>query len=207
MKRLSILSLFLILTFMTVSCHKVQWGTDLERSAVYFLNFEFENKDGNALGRNLELSRWEPNNKPREEAAHGIIPRKTFHCDIILSRPSEYFDNVKYKTHYADGTERLADMCFAWRLDDAHCQIGYQFYLHLDLIEPQDILTYEIICPDIFGDKEKHVFTTYWRNHDYKVAESDKRTYPECYLVEYEGKEYTPRKNETWVDRIVTIRL
>lgn len=198
-------SAILLLSLLVVSCRpKWEWGTDPGKQTRYFLLFEFLDSEGNPLGKDLELVNWTPSNVSRENATSGTVSKEAFKCDIILSRPSEHFNNETYETTYANGQKRGQDMNFYWRYNKSSCQTGYDFWLHRDLVEPQDVLTYEIVSRDIFGDGEKHVITTYWRNHEKVIGRTENR-FPECYRVEYNGKDYDVRSDS--IEHIVTIRL
>ena len=46
-------------------------------------------------------------------------------------------------------------------------------------------LTYKLKCPHIFGDEETYEFVSYWELTDEKYAK--------CYLIEFNGREITPK--------------
>ena len=49
-------------------------------------------------------------------------------------------------------------------------------------------ITYQIMCPEIFGDEEVREFVTYW-DLSYMPRNA---MYTKCYRIEHEGKTYTP---------------
>lgn len=79
---------------------------------------------------------------------------------------------------------------------------NYYYPILLTFVSHQKTINFEIICPKVFNDNNKHIFETYWGKSNGK--------YDKCTKVLFEGKQYAPINYEvngsTWnrLDVIVT---
>jgi hypothetical protein len=88
---------------------------------------------------------------------------------------------------YPDGTTKFdgktffvpGDYLSINKYDNSNCTI----WKALQIGSEQEKLLYELICPKVFNDENKHTIETYWEMKDGK---------PWCNKVIFEGNEYTP---------------
>lgn len=171
-----------------------------EGSAVmqYNMSFVIVDSDGNNLVQpGMGLSDWMPSDKPSEEAVSGIVSNSRL--DIILGKQSDRYDNKEYHGILPDDEKNgliSYDICQPKlqyeRTDDGRDYLFNCFVISEKFCEPQDMLRYEITCPEVFGDEEIHVINTYWKEIDEVANQRTKGEYfPVCYKVEFEGTIYT----------------
>lgn len=157
--------------------------TMLFGDAVYYgISFIFQDIEGNNLAEGIDLEDWIPANGPKEQATSGVVV--DYKLDIILSKPINEDDH----DHGLYGHDQIETILMYNNINDKLLLTNH-FRVHTNCVEPQDKVTYHLTCPHIFGDNETHVITTYWKED---LGEKITSTYyPECYKVEFDGKEIT----------------
>lgn len=189
MKRLLTIFAFTVTSFILGSCGdyilggKVKLGDQMQ----YNMSFVFQDAEGNDLSKGIGVEDAYPN-LPKEQITFGEV--LDYKLDIILSDPGELFNNKLYNVNNPEAVELAYNPpILIYQYTEDNIYLGNNFLLYTGIVNPQDKLTYEITCPHIFGDNEIHVITTYWKKD---LGEKISTTYfPECYKVEFDGKEIT----------------
>lgn len=189
MKRFSTISILVIASFILSSCGdyilggKVKLGDQMQ----YSMSFVFRDAEGNDLSKGIGVDDAYPN-LSKEQITFGEV--LDYKLDIILSDPGELFNNKLYNINNPGALEMdYNPPKLIYNYTEDKIFLGNNFILYTGIVNPQDKLTYELTCPHIFGDNEKHVITTYWKTD---LGEKFNTTYfPECYKVEFDGKVIT----------------
>lgn len=160
----------------------------------YDFSFIFLDADGNNLAEGIDIVDQNPRNVPREDATFGVVSDKGTRLDIILSNPGDKYDNNNYREigFFPDTPYGLPEPetqpYFVYKKVGGISLIANDFVLFANACEPQEILTYQIVCPYIFGDDDVHAVTTYWKEQGKEDGMVNKEYFMECYKVEFEGK-------------------
>lgn len=191
MKRFSTIFILAIASFMLSSCGDyilagkgmIKLGDQMQ----YSMSFVFRDAEGNDLSKGIGVEDAYPN-LSKEQITFGEV--LDYKLDIILSDPGELFNNKLYNVNDPEAVELAYNPpILIYQYTEDNIYLGNNFLLYTGIVNPQDKLTYEITCPHIFGDNEIHVITTYWKKD---LGEKISTTYfPECYKVEFDGKEIT----------------
>ncbi len=184
MKRKSLLFGFvaLVCSFICQSCS----SDDMDEVGTYNISFSFTDKSGNNLISGIRLEEWIPSNQPQENATSGVVDGSRYHLDVILSTPSDKWNNETYNTYGRPGyTPDSYRQKFTIN-DTKNPVLTNQFLLPLCYCQPQNILTYKIVLQSFFGDDDVHEFKTYWQlpNNTYTSYTAI------CVRAECDGKDY-----------------
>lgn len=187
-KRVISIPVFLFLAAICASCGSSTdpFGDEMGDLYVYSLNFRFVDDKGNNLVKDIPLEEWMPSSKPATEAISGSPLKDCYNLDIILSEQSDKWNNETYNVYARPGfTPDVNKPEFIWYKDDdggsLYCELG----LYSGYCVQQEMLTYKIACPIIFGDNETHIINTFWGRANTKTNGTYK---PECYRVEFKSQ-------------------
>lgn len=137
----------------------------------YKLAFHFVDENDKSLAENLEFSSWIPSNKPMTEATWANVSRDCCSLEIILGKQSPLWDNDAYNVR-GDAWGVITEVhkpFFIWTQMDEKDILISDFMLYSALCYPQEKLTYQIVCPQIFGDENKHEIVSHWHQPEEKV--------------------------------------
>lgn len=174
MKISSIISTIFIFAVLLTSCESdvSRFGDRLH----YNMSFAFQDAEGNDLSTDIERSTYGQIESP-------------YKLDIILSKQSDKYDNEKYNVINPDAYEMdYNPPTLLYQSTEQYNYLTSLFTLHTGYAENQEMLTYQLTCPDIFGDNEMHIITTYWEKSGNKIN-SD--YFFKCYKVEFDGQTIT----------------
>lgn len=174
MKTLKILSLIALIMLLS-SCEP---PSHTEPEFVYYnLYLNFRDRSGNDLVKGIPLS-----------AFSGSVEDSLYTLDIIVSEPCSNWDNDIYNAPAKPGFEpdvnrpRLSLSKY-----NGYSYLRNQFSLPVNDCPQQEILTYKIKYPYIFGDDEVHELVTYW-----EIPKDKRNPSAKCYRIEFEDNEITP---------------
>lgn len=182
---------------------KVKLGDQMQ----YNMTFVFQDVEGNNLAKGIDLNEWIPANEPKEQATSGEV--KDYKLDIILSDPGELYNNKLYNVNDPEAVELAYNPpVLMYRHTEENIYIENYFGLYSGVVSPQDKLTYELTCPYIFGDNDKHVITTYWKTD---LGEKKYDTYfLKCYKIEFDGNVITDidlKEEKYYIGNYVTLTV
>ena len=160
----------------------------------YCMGIIFEDSEGNNLIEGIDLMDWSPSDKPVEEATFGIIA-----CDykfrIILEKP---FKTDGRSILYLDSDKTEYNMLL-YEKRNGYISLDFKFMEYEGFLDTQEILTFQIACPQIFGDDELHSIITFWNAERIK-AKSE--YFMECQKIVYEDQVITDIAHRSWSDEI-----
>ena len=116
-------------------------------SAILEMSFCFKDSEGRNLVKDLPLAEWYPKNLPMDQAYQGSLTDDSYsmYCSINdVKIPKVY--KVKLYMTTAENGERL--------LQNEHIYSDYK--------EKNQVFTFKIRFPALFGDNEEHELKTYW---------------------------------------------
>lgn len=178
----------LLTTFLLSSCcsNIDPFGNEMGDVYAYQLYFQFFDQYGNNFVEDVELEDWWPSNKPSSEANSGSVLKDSYSLDIILSKQSDKWNNKTYNVYGRPGFEPDVNRPeFIWYNDKNGCYLQSDLGLYSGYCSTQDVLTYEVVFPSVFGDNEIHIITAYWNHFENK---QNTTYYPRCYRVEFESQ-------------------
>ena len=142
----------------------------------YNLYLSFQDASGNDLVKEIELSE-----------SSGAVKESLYSLDIIVSEPCWNWDNEIYNAPARPGFEPDVNRPkLALSNYEGYSYLINQFGLPVDDCPKQEILTYKIKCPYIFGDDAVHELVTYWE------IPNERNPSAKCYRITFEGNEVTP---------------
>ena len=142
----------------------------------YNLYLNFQDSSGNDLVNGIEI-----NNSLD-------ISKDSYALDIIISEPCWNWDNDSYNTPAKSGFEPdVNSPKLGISKYNGYSYLTNQFGLPLEDCPTQEILTYKIKCPYIFGDDTVHELITYW-----DIPKGKRNPSAKCYRIAFEGNEITP---------------
>ena len=142
----------------------------------YNLYLSFQDIAGNDLVKEIEL-----NDSSR------FVKDALYTLDIIISEPCWNWDNDIYNAPARPGFEPDVNRpTFGLSRYNEYSYLTNQFGLPIDDCPKQEMLTYKIKCPYIFGDDAVHELVTYWE------IPNERNPSAKCYRITFEGNEVTP---------------
>ncbi|MDR0962055.1 MAG: hypothetical protein LBM62_05810 [Mediterranea sp.] len=186
MNKIKTFAILSLLSISVSSCDLIFGGHEPEYY-MYKLALNFQNTSGKDLVKGITLDGYSQE-LPMEDAVSGVVSHDEFTLNI---NPNPCDFPKKNNTIPDPPKPRYLNMEM---YDD-----GYRYVMHfvsrsMEYCSGEKILTYELKCPYIFGDKEVHKVVTYWNILKKKYWWGKNA---ECYLIEFEGKEITPIHYET----------
>jgi hypothetical protein len=150
----------------------------------YQLALSFQDASGNDLVKGIEL-------KEDPGGFSSTVRSDLYVLDVILYEQCENWDNRIYNVPARPGMTPDVQRPYmqAREGNDGYYYLANRFGYTADGCPAQEILTYKLTCPYLFGDEEIHEFVTYW---DVPEEREWHGVYAKCYLIEYEGKAITP---------------
>ena len=178
MKTLKMLSIVALI--MLLSCES---SSHTEPEFVgYNLYFNFQDSSGNDLVKGIEI-----------DASSGAIENSLYTLDIMISEPCWNWDNDIYNAPARPGFEPYINRPkFGLSIHNDYSYLTSQFSLPLNDCPKQEILTYKIKCPYIFGDDAVHELVTFWN------IPNERNPSAQCYRIEFEDHEIIPTSMENY---------
>lgn len=169
--------------FLPVSCKWLRGPAYPGRGVQYNLGIVFRDNAGNDILPGIRFSSWDPAGAPMEDAVFGLVKESECSVKVILSDPAQ-LDRETSPSMAENG--KLFVEPLSTEKDAEGCWLYLQFHSYTMMYNMQDEIAFEITCPHIFGDREVHVLSTYWREH-YRMYGT---VYcPECYRIELDGSD------------------
>ena len=188
-------------------------NSNIDHTDTYWLTINFRDAIGKDLVAPLADERWMMAADKDLTSWPGTINPERYHLDILLSNPHEIWDNAIYNFKATNGSipdEYRPHFTIAKYNDKYEGTLTYTgddvegdsyCYLFSNFMIPainglQNTLTYQLICPTIFGDSDSHAIVSYWTQNagtadDLSVLVNGR---PECYSVQFEGREIPVNK-------------
>ena len=191
MKTLAIFGLLAITMMNLTSCDWL-FGTPPPETIFYNLGFNFQDSTGNDLAKGIELDEWSADTT-MEDALWGTVKPDLYVLDIIVSEPCTNWDNDIYNTPARPGFEPdvYRSKLGVARSNDGARYLRNSFSVPVNGCPEQEMLTYKLKCPYIFGDEEVHEFVTYWDVPKKYLPDNSK--FAKCYRIEFDGDEIIPQ--------------
>ncbi len=177
MKKITIL---IVLVIMCSSCSKLYEKYSFGGIHVtYHTGYCFIDENGQNTVDALPLIEWSPKSVPSEEATSGMISTDEFSLECTLSDPTRLSDFPK--GDFAVPNVHIEAF-------DSKRYFVITLALYTKWSNFQDVISFDLACPQLFGDDETHHIETFWRNHTQQRAGKKVPSYfPECYRIDIDG--------------------
>ncbi|MDR2146348.1 MAG: hypothetical protein LBE91_07815 [Tannerella sp.] len=179
MKALKLTGLLAFIIMSSFSSCELLWYHNEQKLKVYNLALSFQDASGNNLVKGIGLSSWCCGTDiPAEQAQSGIVERDLYALDIMTPckkrpiAPGRYDDPAIGMLKYNDS--------YFLTFDYAHLE---------DECPAIEEITFQLKCPYVFGDDEKHEIITFWKA-------DNSETGMVCYRIEFGDKVITEIVNE-----------
>jgi hypothetical protein len=181
-----------VMAMMNLTSCDLFFDTLPPKTIVYNLGFNFQDSTGNDLVKGIGLEECISSDIAMKDALSGTVNRDFYVLDIIVSEPCMNWDNEIYNAPASPGFEPDVNRPkLTMNTNNGTCYLNNIFSVPADDCPEQEILTYKLKCPYVFGDEAVHEFVTYWDIPKTKTSSSE--YFAKCYRIEFEGNEITPK--------------